>query len=691
MKFLMRLSFLWWFALSNLAFAQSETEIERHRFLRGEIARHDELYFREAAPEISDEAYDELKREFVSLAARHASFSEAGEQVEDLGDDRTGLFPIRRHVVPMLSLRKARTERELSVLDFKIRNVSGETLPVYLVEPKYDGIALSLVYENGRLARAVTRGNGVDGDDLTANARDLLRLPVSLAGEGPFPTLVELRAEAFASFIQFDEINRLRTEAGEAPYANPRAFAAGALRRSVVEGRRPIELSFVIHGWGAWRGPSGEPVSGDDFALRLRDWGLPVAERLGVAHDAETLWALIQEIAPTRRHWPMPTDGVVVKVDDTTLRRRLGDGGGAPAWALAFKYPAETVVTRVRAVTWQVGRTGVVTPVAELDPVRVGGVVVARATLHSPGHARRLDVRVDDEVEIERAGEVIPRILAVKSALRSPDFPSLESPVICPSCGTRLREDSRAGQVHCPFSSCPAQVLRRLEHYVSPAAVNIPGLGPALLERLVHRGVLATPADLYRMSRDELHAAGVAGAAEGLLTAVEESRWAEPWRVINGLGIPRIGATSSRAVANEFGGLSSLLERAEANDFGKGKALTPSVRASLNEYLSDAGNVSVVRQLVELGVAEKSGLVPLPGKLSLDGQWVVFTGALAGMTREEAADRVLAAGGQVMSAVSGRTTLVVAGEGAGEKLEEARRRGIPIVGEAEFRRLLGDF
>ncbi len=688
MKSLLRLAFLCCLALSPVAFAQSEAEIESHRFLREELARHDELYFREGAPEISDAAYDELKREYAALAARHPALASAPAPEAGPGDDRTGLFPTRRHLVPMASLRKAYTERDVLVFEDTLRKAVGGDAPGYVVEPKYDGLALSLVYENGRLVRAVTRGNGLEGDDVTANARARAGVPAALPGPPPAGR-IELRAEVFATFAQFESANRERERLGEPPFAHPRAVAVGTLRRASDVLAEGLPLSFVVHGWGAWEDPATVPRSGDDFAMKLHAWGLPAAERLGTAADGDSLWALLTALGSRRAEWPMPTDGVVIKVDLVALRTRLGDAADGPRWALAFKYPPERVVTRVRAIAWQVGRSGVVTPVAELEPVKIGGVSVARATLHSPAHIARLGLCVGDEVEVERAGEVIPRILGVRTARRPADAEPATPPKECPSCSTALLHEAGSGQVFCPRRTCPAQLVRRLEHFVSPAAVDVRGFGPVLLEALVARGAVASPADLYRLSSDTLRDAGAGAPSATLVARIAASRGAGLWRVIHGLGIPQVGATGSRAVAQAVPDLETLLRRFEEAGFDDLEGLTPSVRAALADFGRDEDNRAWVRGLIEVGVGVSSERTFTPVAVGLRDAVVVFTGTLAGLSRDQAADLVLAAGGRVASSVSARTTLVVAGEGAGEKLAEARRRGLRIIGEAEFRALVG--
>jgi DNA ligase (NAD+) len=678
--------FLYLFGLVVVVSAQTEEEVLRYERLRSEIARHDELYFRDGSPEITDAEYDRLKQEFAVITRSYPHLGKAAESA-GIGDDRTGLFPTRRHAEPMLSLDKARTERDVRVFDDRLRARLGDDNVVYVVEPKYDGLALSLVYEKGRLVAAVTRGNGVEGDDVTENVRALLAVPEVLRG-ATVPGRVEIRGEAYVTFAQFEAINRVREAAGEPPFAHPRALAAGTLKLLDRSERGRRSLSFVVHGWGAWVPVDDVPGSTRDFESRLATWGLPMAENLGEATTADALWEILQTYGVRRGSWTFPNDGVVVKIGRTEARKRAGERASAPNWALAFKYAAEAVVTRVAAVTWQVGRTGVITPVAELEPVKVGGVTVSRATLHSPAHAARLDVRVGDQVEVERAGEVIPQILAVRNGIGEARGPSLAPPSHCPSCGTAVEEDRRAGHLRCPNYLCAAQIERRIEHYVSSSAVDIRGFGPVLVHTLVAQGTVRSPADLYQLTRDDLERAGAGGSAGALLAAVEASRFAERWRVIFGLGIPRIGATTSRLVADETGDLTDLIELGKNALADTSHGLSASARRELQEHFENADAAAVVRGLHAAGVGVGPGIPAEERSEVLKGQVVVFTGTLAGMTRTQAVSAVKAAGGRVASTVTSRTTLVVSGEGAGSKVEAAHRRGLPVVGEGEFRKLL---
>lgn len=675
-------------------FAQSpEVSDTRARLeqLRSEIGRHDDRYFRKSDPEISDAAYDALKRDYEALAERHPDLA-AAVALPAFGDDRTGLFPTQRHLRPMLSLRKAYTVAELRSFHEQVVRAAGEDDSIYVIEPKYDGVAISLVYERGRLVRAVTRGNGEEGDDVTANVRALTTVPATFVGRDgeSFPDRIELRAEAFVTYEQFHRANREREAAGEPPFSHPRALAAGTVKLLDPAAREGRELSLVVHGWGAWEPAALRPSSQSEFAQTVQRWGIQTVDAAAVAQGGGVLEAKVRAMGENRSRWGFPTDGVVVKLDSVAAREQVGEGASAPLWALAFKFPAEQVSTRVIGITFQVGRTGVLTPVAELEPVSIGGVTVSRATLHSIAHVRKLDLRVGDTVEVERAGEVIPRIISVVKSERAKDSQPFVVPANCPSCEGPVERSEDGLIIRCPQWECPAQRLRRLEHFVAPTAVDIPGLGPGLLEALVINGALRRPDDLYRLTADDLQRAGAPGASRRLLTAIEHSRRAELWRVIHGLGIPRVGAATARTLAEQITDLSGLLTLSGESAGGDDAHASPSLREAVTRYLSVAENRALVAGLVAAKVGVRSDTRNSVTNGSFQGQRVVFTGTLTGVTRAQAIDWVRGAGGVVTTSVTAETTLVIAGESPGATLAEAQRRGVRVIGEAEFRRLVGN-
>lgn len=546
---LLFLTLLLFFAPASGSPPVPEADARRHAWLRTELARHDDLYFRAAQPEISDAEYDALKRELRALEARHPALAGSGGIA--VGDDRTGRFPTHAHLVPMGGLDKSHTEAELRKYLAKVQRLAGPEPVRWIVEPKFDGLALSLVYENGALVRAVTRGNGTEGDVVTANLRELASVPDILSATSvPVPQRVEVRGEIYLAKAEFDRINAARIAAGADIFAHPRNLAVGTLKSLDAAERAGRRLNFVAFGWGTWEPVEQAPVSQQELLQRLAAWGFETPE-YHVAPGGETVWGIVRALERGRLDFPAPLDGVVVKVDDTSLRGRLGDSRTAPAWAIAHKFEPERVETRLLAITLQIGRTGAITPVAELEPVVLGGVTVSRATLHNRAETERRDYRVGDRVRIERAGEVIPQLVGVVLSARPPESAPYQFPTTCPSCATALEATGEAG-LRCPLRACPARVQRRLEHFASAGGVNIRGFGPALIADLVQRGLLREVDDFYRLPPEAL--------PKRVREQVERSREAELWRFIAGLGLPDIGASGARRLAARCRTLEDLLD-----------------------------------------------------------------------------------------------------------------------------------
>ncbi|MCW5549576.1 MAG: NAD-dependent DNA ligase LigA [Opitutaceae bacterium] len=662
---------------------------ERILHLRAEIARHDELYFKHAAPEISDAAYDTLKRELHGLEAEHPDLLD-GAGPAGLGDDRSGRFPVYRHRVPMTGLDKSYSEAELRAFHARVVRRADGVEPELVVEPKYDGLALGVTYESGRLVRAVTRGNGTEGDDVTANARMIAALPRELRSTAvrPWPEVVEVRGEVYLTYGELARINAEREQAGEPPLAHPRNVAAGTLKLSDPAEVGARRLAVVFYGLGACEPETARPESQGDLLATLAAWGLPVPQESRVVRGWAELQTAVAALGRARGRLDFPTDGVVVKVNERRWQQALGVGAQTPRWAIAHKFAPARVETRLRGITIQVGRTGLLTPVAELEPVKIAGATIARASLHNRAEIARKDIRVGDVVRVEKAGEIIPMIVGVNLARRPAEAAPYGFPTACPACGTETVGVDGEAAVRCPNADCPAQVRRRLEHFASKSGVDIHGLGPAWVDLLVTHGAVRRPGDLYRLQRDDWLALGRKGglAAERLPAAVERSKQAELWRFIQGLGIPRIGEAGARRLARRFDRLEALAgaspgEWAEAG-------LGPAAVTALAEYFSEPANRALVADLQAAGIKPRTESAPEQGPLA--GKIFVLTGSLPQWTRLQAADKIRAAGGLVREAVSRRTDYVVAGEGAGEKLAEARRLGVAVLDESELRALLNE-
>jgi len=664
--------------------------------LRAEVARHDELYHRQATPQIGDQDYDRLKRELADLELEFPDAARAGSAdspTKRVGDDRASGFQPYVHRQPMQSLDNTYSEAELREFHARLVKLLGRDDLAYVVEPKIDGLAVSVTYENGRLARAVTRGNGIEGDDVTANALTIASLPRELrrGKSAPVPAMIEIRGEVYMSLAEFQRINQVREDEGLEPYANPRNLAAGTLKLldpSEVAGRR---LEIVLYGLGAFEPPGAAGDTQGGYLGHVRAWGLPTVGKFWTAAGIDEAWAAIRELDGLRRNLPYATDGAVVKLDSLRLQREAGSTSKAPRWAMAYKFEAERAETRLNAISIQVGRTGILTPVAELEPVVLAGTTVSRATLHNADEIARKDIRVGDTVTLEKAGEVIPAVIGVNAARRGPACVPYRFPETCPSCGTRaIRRDGEVA-VRCPNFDCPAQVRRRVSHFASKACVDIDGLGVAMVDTLVEKGWIRSLTDLYRLRRDDLLTLGksVEKSTDNLLAAIEGSKKAELWRFVHGLGIPHVGASSAKDLAARFGSLEALAAARREDFIGEGKA---SLVAGFGETMAEAivdhfnqpRNRALIGELANAGVEPAAPAKRTASSQSLAGKTFVLTGTLPTLTRDEAAARIEAAGGKVSSSVSKKTSYVLAGDEAGSKLAKARELGIPVIGEADF-------
>ncbi len=674
--------------------------------LRAEISRHDEFYYREARSEITDFEYDRLKRELADLekaypieAAALGRESPTGR----IGDDRTEGFARVRHRAPMTTLENTYDEGELREFDARLGRLLGKAALVYTVEPKIDGTSISLTYEKGRFTRAVTRGDGEEGDDVTVNVARIRSLPKTLhAGDpaAPIPERVEIRGEIFLRFEEFNRINQQQEEAGGEPYANPRNLASGTLKLldPVLVAQRNLEI--VVYGLGVC-----EPAvvkSQNTLHQALKAWGLPGLETVARVEGIEAVWTAIQALDAGRQQLPYATDGAVVKLDEFSQQREAGYRGEgerarklSPRWACAYKFAPERAETRLSAITIQVGRTGVLTPVAELEPVLLAGTTVARATLHNRDEIARKDIRVGDYVWVEKAGEIIPAVIGVNLARRTPACVPYAFPSHCPACGTPAVQWEGEVAWRCPNDECPVQVRRRVQHFASKACVDIEGLGEAMVDSLVEKGWVSRIPDVYRLKRDDLLTLGksVAKSTDKLLAAIEKSKAAELWRFIHGLGIPYVGAASAKDLAAHFGSLESLVEARYADFLSEKKAavipgIGETMALAILGFFNDPRNRALISDLISVGVQPTPPTKKAPTGTALAGKTFVLTGTLPTLTREEATALIEAAGGKVSGSVSKKTSYVLAGEEAGSKLEKARSLGVPVITETEFRAML---
>jgi DNA ligase (NAD+) len=667
---------------------KAETRIAR---LREEIRRHEHLYYVLAKPEISDEQYDALERELRELEAEFPDLVTPTSPTQRVGEKPSSEFPAVVHRTPMLSLDNTYSEEELREFEARIFRAVGEREMAYTAELKIDGLSMALHYEHGRLVRAVTRGDGVRGDDVTPNARAIRAIPLELRGND-VPQELEARGEVFLPRSRFLAINEEREQNEEEPFANPRNAAAGTMKSldaRVVEKRGlEIFLYSVAHARGTALESQWQALE------RMREWGLRTNPASRRCRGMDEVLAVIEEWRDKRGSLAYEIDGVVVKVDDFALQQELGTTSKFPRWAIAYKYPALQAATVVEAILTYVGRTGKLTPVAHLEPVFLAGTTVGRATLHNEEEVARKDVRVGDTVLIERGGEVIPKVVSVVLEKRPASAKPWTPPAACPVCGTPVVRAEGEVDRRCPNVSCPAQVEERFKHYARREAMDIEGLGNVVVHELLERGLVKDFADLYALRFEDLAPLfapkakkGESLGARNLLEAIEASRSRELRRLVFGLGIRFVGERAAMLLARHFHSLRAI-EQAPVEAIDDIYEIGPAVAGSVHAWFRDPANQSLVRRLEAAGLrVEEEGQAP--GSLALQGQQFVLTGTLESMTRDEAKAAIEAAGGRVTGSVSKKTTAVVAGRDAGSKLERARELEVPVIDEAELRKRLG--
>lgn len=679
---------------------QPQAARERHTQLVEEIRRHDHAYYVLAQPNISDQEYDRLYRELVVLEGEFPELATPDSPTQRVGGQPLKEFRPVKHLTPMLSLENTYSQEETREFVNRVQKLLPGEKIAWTVEPKVDGVAVSLRYEDGRFTLGCTRGDGTTGDDITANLKTIRSIPARLhqAMTGPeIPRLLEVRGEVFLTKTGFQRINQERKTAGEELFANPRNAAAGSLKQldPRIVARRPLDV--VIYSLGHVEGGTRLPATQSAMLHWLRELGFKTPERTWQCQSAAELVAAITELDTVRRGFAYETDGAVIKLESFAQRQRAGFTSKAPRWAIAYKYAAEQAQTRLKGVTVQVGRTGALTPVAELEPVFLAGSTISRATLHNEDYILQKDIRVGDTVTIEKAGEVIPAVVDVVLDKRTGNEVPFRFPTTCPECGSKVARGSGGdaedeGVVwRCVNPDCPAQVRARLEHWCSRGAMDIEGGGEALMRQLVERGLVRDAADLYQLKLSDIASLERMGekSAQNFLAGVEASKHRDLWRVLFGLGILHVGAGVAKALGRGFATLDDVLA-ASVDQLTRCEDIGEVIAQSIVQWQGDPRNRAVVERLRAAGVNFRSELhAPVASSGPLAGKTLVLTGTLPTLTREEATAKIEAAGGKVSSSVSKKTDYVVAGEEAGSKLEKARKLGVTVIGETELQRLLG--
>ena len=656
---------------------------KRIESLRRDIIEHNRRYYEEAAPTITDRQYDQLYRELVELEKKFPQFARADSPTRRVGGQPLKQFAQVVHRVPMLSLDNTYSVEELTEFYRRItRLLPNEKIPV-VIEPKVDGVAVSVLYENGEIRYAATRGDGAVGDDITQNVLTIRSVPRRLKGNAP--AILEVRGEVFMDKRGFKKLNADRAEQGLPAFANPRNAAAGSLKQldPALVASRP--LGIIFYGTGALDGVKLEKHSAL-FPL-LKKFGLPHSERIWDASSADEIVSAIQKLDKIRHDFRYQTDGAVVKVDSFAQRDRLGFTAKSPRWAIAFKYEAERVETKLRDILIQVGRTGVLTPVAALDPVLVSGSTVARATLHNEEEIARKDVRIGDTITIEKAGEVIPAVVEVRKDLRTGTEKKFRMPRNCPECGSAVVKDSEQVAVRCVNAKCPAQVRRRIEHFASRGAMDIEGLGEIMVTQLVKAELVRDIGDIYLLDAAKLSRIERTGekSIRNLLDAIERSKTRPLWRLIQGLGILHVGETSSRELADHFQSIDALMN-ASADELQRISDVGEVVGASIYQFFREPHNRDLIARLKNAGVKPTVEWRKKSDSAIAGTTWVI-TGTLS-QPRDQIAEIIIERGGKVSGSVGKKTNYLLAGEEAGSKLEKAKKLGVKILDEREFRRLM---
>ncbi len=668
--------------------AAARAEAER---LRQEIEYHNHCYYVLDAPEIADADFDALFRRLQALEEDYPELITPGSPTQRVGGAPRADFASVTHTVPMLSLNNAFTEEEVHAFDRRAREALDVVEVAYNVEPKFDGLAVSLRYERGELVSGATRGDGFAGEDVTANLRTVRAVPMLLAGED-LPAVLEVRGEVLMLKRDFAALNAQQAKTGEKLFANPRNAAAGALRQLDPRVTATRRLSFFAYGLGQvnW-GSSGRPRRHSEILGRLASWHLPVAAERRVVKGVRGLLDYYLELGARRSALPFEIDGVVYKVDDLLQQETLGYVSRAPRFAIAHKYPAEEMATEVLDIDVQVGRTGAITPVARLKPVFVGGVTVTNATLHNEDEVRRKDVRIGDRVIVRRAGDVIPEVARVLLEQRPENARAFIMPSRCPVCGSAILRLPEEAVARCSGGLyCPAQRKQALLHFASRRAMDIEGLGDKLVEQLVDQEIVGTPADLYRLRLEDLASLERMAEKSGanVLKAIENSRRTSLARFVYALGIRHVGEATAKDLARHFGSLEAIMAASEAG-LQEVRDVGPVLAESIARFFAEGHNREVIAALRGAGVTwPETVAVPAAERKPLAGISFVLTGTLPSLTREEAKERIELAGGKVSGSVSKKTHFVLAGSEAGSKLARARELGLRVIDEKEFLEML---
>ncbi len=654
--------------------------------LRREIRRHDYLYYVLNQPEITDQQYDKLFNELKQLEEKYPQYITADSPTQRVSGEPLEGFKSVRHAIPMLSIDNTYSSEELREFDKRVTKGLGKEKYDYVVELKIDGLAVSLRYEKGILVTAATRGDGELGDDVTSNVRTIKAIPLSLISDGDVPDIIEVRGEVYMPTKSFLELNRQKADKGEPLFANPRNAAAGSLK--LLDPRITAKRNLAFFSYAL--GEVSKPIADEHWQVlqKFKRFGLPVNPNIRRAKNIDEVIEICDSWREKKSSLDYQIDGMVIKVNNLVQHDTLGTTGRAPRWCISYKFPAEQAKTIVESIDVQVGKTGILTPVANLQPVLLAGTTVKRASLHNFDEIDRLDVREGDTVLIEKAGEIIPQVIEVKKELRPKGTKPVKRPDKCPNCNGPVKKDENGVYIRCLNRNCLGQLTERLKYFAGRDQMDIENLGIALIEQLVDTGLVKNFADLYRLQKSDLiELERMADkSAQNVIDAVEQSKTRPLWRFIAAIGIRHIGSQTAQILADKFGSLDKLMA-ASQEELQSVEQIGPIVAQSVYEYFRNENNRRVVEELLAAGVRPAHERIKREGKFA--GKTVVVTGTLQNFTRSQAEAAVREAGGNASSSVSKKTDFVVAGSDPGSKLEKAQKFGVKVLNEKEFMELLG--
>jgi DNA ligase (NAD+) len=652
--------------------------------LHAEIAKHDRLYYKDATPSIDDQAYDRLKTELATLEAASPEFNFGDSPTQSVGDDRLEAFASYTHRMPMLSLDNTYSMEELIEFGRRLEKRFPEQTLNYLVEPKIDGVAVSLSYEQGKFVRAVSRGNGTEGDDITSNVRPIAGLPNTIENA---PDLLEVRGEIYMRHEEFERINAIREAEGQQLYANPRNLAAGTIKLLDPAEASARKLDMVLYGVGACE-PARFFSHQAEIQKKLKRWGFSVLEKIWLTDGIEQAWLSIKELDSLRQNFTYPTDGAVVKLDDFRLQDEAGFTSKAPRWAIAYKFEAERAETLLKEISLQIGRTGAVTPVAILQPVQLAGTTVSRATLHNEDEIRRKDIRPGDTVLVQKAGEIIPQVLSVIESKRPADSQPFDFGAHLESLGIVAERDPTEAVWRITRKDDPIRQQRALQHFASRVCMDIENLGTAVVEQLVSRGLAKNQADLYTLDTEQLLELEkfAEKSATNLIAALEVSKTRALWQLIHGLSIPHVGKQSAKDLEANFESLDAIASATE-EQLEEVDGVGSIMAQSLHAWFSEPDHVTLIDRLREHGLNFQSARIDTSDS-ALAGKIFVLTGSLPNLTRTEASAMIEKVGGRTSSSVSKKTDYVLAGEASGSKYAKAVKLELQILDESAFQELI---